>query len=105
MTNFTDYNDFFLFLGGLLLLAGIVYRFFLKNLREIFISEEEISKLETSSPTSTVKISLPKVKIRAIILGLIIGGFFFNQILIWKMSLSGIMEKPFSVKINITRKK
>ena len=104
MTNITDYNDFFLFLGGGLILGSIVYLFFFKHLQNIFISDEEISKLKTSNQVSSAKIPFPKISISVIFLVIIIGGFLFNQFLMWKMDSSSILNKLFSISISITRK-
>ncbi|MCL4417107.1 MAG: hypothetical protein M1268_02870 [Patescibacteria group bacterium] len=100
----SDYSDFFLFLGVTLILGGIIYLFFFRNFKKIFISDEEISKLKVSKQVPTAKISYPKISISAILLAIIIGGFLFNQFLMWKMSSSGTLNKPFSISINITKK-
>lgn len=98
----SDYYDFFVFLGGLLVLGVIVYILFRRSLRNIFISEEEISKLRASNQISTNRISFPKISISAILLVVIIGGFLLNQFLVG--GSAGIFGKLFSISINITRK-
>ncbi len=100
----SDYYDFFIFLGGLLLLGGVIYLLFSRYFKGIFISEEAISKLRTSNQLSTPKISFPKISISVILLIIIIGGFLFNQFLMWRMNSSGILGKLFSISINITKK-
>lgn len=100
----SDYSDFFKFLGGGLILGGIVYQFLLKYPQNIFISDEEISKHKNVQQASVTKTESPKISIRTIVFILIIGGFILNQILIWKTVLSGNSSKPFSVSINITKK-
>lgn len=99
----SDYYDFIIFLGGLLAASGIVYFFFLRSLQDIFISEEEISKLAALEQINSLKISFPKISISVILLTVIIGGFLLNQILMWKMN-SSYFTKPFSISVNITRK-
>jgi len=103
MISFTDYGDFFLFLSGLLILVGVTYLFFLKHLSRIFISEEEISKLNISSQASTAKISLPKISISLVLLIMIIGGFLLNQFLMWKLNSSN-QNMPFTINVSITKK-
>lgn len=104
MINLSDYNDFFLFLGGLLLIGGIIYFFFSRPLRGIFISDREISRLRATNQLSTIKISFPKISISVVLLIIIIGGFLLNQFLTWRMDSSGILGKLFSISINITKK-
>lgn len=104
MNNLADYNDFFLFVGGILLFSGIIYLFFRRILKNIFITDEEVSELKGFSPDSTVQISIPKISITAVLLVIIIGGFFINQFLMWKTGSSGGGTKPFSISINISEK-
>src|SRR3972149_8639890 len=125
MINLTDYNDFFIFMGGLLVIGGIIYFLFRHSLQNMFlfhkkivlrfISEEEISKPKISKQVPVTEISFPTSskntdsqalikKISAILLAIIIGAFLFNQFLIWRMSSSGILGKLFSISINITKK-
>lgn len=99
-----DYYDFFIFLGGLLLLGGIIYLLFSRYFKGIFISDEELSKLRASHQIPTSKISFPRISITVILLVIIIGGFLFNQFLMWRMGSTGILGKLFSVSINITKK-
>ena len=117
----SDYYDFFLFLGGLLILGGIIYLFFRRFLQNIFISEEEISKLKTSNQLSTHEISFQEISknialrvrlktksqaslISVILLAVIIGGFLLNQFLMWKMDSSGILSKLLNISIIFTKK-
>ncbi len=124
MINFlSDYTDFFLFLIGLLLIVGIIYLFFSRRLQGIFISEEEISKLEASNPISKNQILFSKnpqnidpqtlvKKLSIILLIIIFAGFLLNQFLMWRTGSVGISgeqvlsfgEKLFSISINITKK-
>ena len=99
----SDYNDFFIFLGGLLILGGIVI-FFRRNLQNIFITDEEISELRAANQISTAHVSFPNISISVILLIVIIGGFLFNQFLMWKTGSPGILGKLFSVSISITKK-
>lgn len=122
MINVTDYNDFSLFLGGLLIIGGIIYLLFRHSLQNIFIaeqeaekliSEEEMSKIKGPDQTSTHKILLPGtfryVNLRfsllsKIFLAIIIGGFLFNQVLMWRMNSSNFLSKLFNINITITKK-
>lgn len=113
MINLTDYNDFFLFLGGLLIVGGIVYFLFHLSLQNVFISEEEISKLKTTNQASNHDISFPRVSrnmglqvslLTKILLAVIIGGFLFNQVLMWRMNSSNFLSKLFNINITITKK-
>ena len=61
MINLSDYTDFYLFLGGSLILGGIIFFFFKRFFQNIFISNEEISKLRASNQISAAKISFPKI--------------------------------------------
>ncbi len=94
MSNLSDYSDFFLFLGGFLIIGGIIYLLFRRSLQDIFISEEELSKLTTSKQLPVIKVSFyasPKNSI--LLLVIIIGGFLFNQFLMWRMGSFGILNK------------
>lgn len=125
MINLTDYTDFFLFLGGFLVVGVVIYFFLRRRLQNIFISEEEIVKLEVSKQVSDLRVSSPKIsgnatsqvllqskkydsdsfkKLTVVLFIIIIVGFLFNQFLMWKMGSSGILNKLFSISINITRK-
>lgn len=113
MINLTDYNDFFLFVGGLLIIGGVIYFLFHRFLRNIFISEEEISRLRDSGHVSNDKISFPKksrgtsqqsLPISMMLLIIIIGGFLFNQILLWKMDSPGSISNLLPVNISIIKK-
>lgn len=75
----------------------------MSRFKDLFISDEELSKLEAAKQIATFKIFLPKISISKILLGIIILGFFFNQFLILRMDSSGTL-KPFSISINITKK-
>ncbi len=103
MINFSDYNDFFLFLSGLLIFGVIIYLFFLEQLQKIFISEQEISRLKVSNQPSDAKISLPRISVSLILLIIIIAGFLFNQFQMWKLNLSS-QNKQFTINISITKK-
>lgn len=100
----SDYNDFFLFLGALIILGGIIYLFFRRSLQNIFVSDEEISKLKALSPAPVAKAPFPKISATVILLVIIMGGFLFNQFLMWRMSSSGILNKLLNLTISITRK-
>lgn len=124
MINLTDYNDFFLFLGGFLVIVGVIYLLFRHSLQNIFIaeqeaerliSEEEVSKLRISNQVSTPKISFPEKsknisyqpltkKLSLMLLVIIIGAFLFNQFLIWRMNSSNFLSKLFNINITITKK-
>lgn len=121
MINLTDYTDFFLFLGGFLAIGGVIYLLSRHSLQNIFISEEEISKLKDPDQTSAHKIQLPEtfrnVNLRfsllsKILLAVIIGGFLFNQVLLWRMNSSNFLreqvlslgKKLFNINITITKK-
>lgn len=47
---------------------------------------------------------VPKFTPQSLLFTIIIGGFLFNQFLMWKMSSSGTLNKLFSISISITRK-
>jgi len=117
----SDYYDFFIFLGGVLIIGGIIYFLFRHSLQNIFISEEEMSKLKVAGQVSTHEISLlkisknmnkfflPKIGSQAsllskILLAIIIGGFLFNQFLMWRMDSSGIISKLLNISITFTKK-
>lgn len=121
MGNLTDYNDFFLFLGGFSVIGGVIYFFLREHLQNIFISEEEISKLKSPDQASTHKILLRSNKLgllpetfrnvnlqfsllSKILLAIIIGGFLFNQVLMWRMNSSNFLSKLFNINITITKK-
>ena len=115
MITLTDYNDFFLFIVGLLITLGVIYVFFRRTFRNIFISEDEVSKLRISKQESTPKISFPAnsknidsqaliKKVSMILIAIIIGGFLLNQFLMWRMNSSGILSKLFNINITFTKK-
>ncbi|HAZ29830.1 TPA: hypothetical protein DCY43_03775 [candidate division WWE3 bacterium] len=113
MSNLSDYSDFFLFLGGFLIIGGIIYLLFRRSLQNIFISEEELSKLNTSKELPDIKVPFyASPKNNALLLGIIIGGFLFNQFLMWRMGSSGILngqvisfgKKLFPISIELTKK-
>lgn len=124
MINLADYTDFYIFLGGLILVGGVLYVFLGRRLEKIFIaeqeverliSEEEISRLQVPNQRLTNQILFPRTvknicsqiiakKLSVILLIIIVAGFLFNQFLMWKMGSSGILNKLFSISINITRK-
>lgn len=110
MVNFTDYNDFFLFLGGLLVAGSIICFLFRRFLQDIFISEEEIAKLRSSNKVTTYKISFQKTsqlllkKISLVLLVVIVGVFLLNQFLLWKINSPGFWSKLFDINITLTRK-
>lgn len=101
----SDYYDFFIFLSGVLVLGGVLYFFYHRLPHNLFISDREISKLKSTNQVSTIKIPFPKVSISMVLLIIIIGGFLLNQFLMWRMGSSGVLNKLFSISINITRKK
>ena len=105
----SDYYDFFIFLGGVLIIGGIIYFLFRHSLQNIFISEEEMSKLKVAGQVSAHEVSLPKIGSQAsllskIRLAIIIGGFLFNQFLMWRMDSSGIISKLLNISITFTKK-
>lgn len=129
MINLTDYNDFFLFLGSFLVIGGVIYFFLREHLQNIFISEKEISRLKSPDQASTHKILLRSNKLgllpgtfrnvnlqfsllSKILLAIIIGGFLFNQVLMWRMNSSNFLreqvlsfgKKLFNINITITKK-
>ncbi|MBI2314500.1 hypothetical protein HYU93_00350 [Candidatus Daviesbacteria bacterium] len=115
MINLTDYTDFFLFLGGILIIGGIIYFLFRHSLQGILISEEEISKLKIPEQVPTTQIqfqTLPKdtgpqalmKKLSVILLIVIIGAFIFNQFLMWRMNSDNFLSKLFNINITITKK-
>ncbi|HCE30975.1 hypothetical protein A2778_05515 [Candidatus Daviesbacteria bacterium RIFCSPHIGHO2_01_FULL_40_24] len=115
MINLTDYNDFFLFLGSVLIIGGILYFLFRHSLQNIFISEEEISKLKISKQAPVTQIIFPislkntdsqalMKKLSVILLIVIIGAFLFNQFLMWRMNSSGFLSKLFNINITVTKK-
>lgn len=115
MINLSDYTDFFIFAGGLLIIVGITYFVFRNKFSEVFISEEEIPEPEVSTHAPTVEISLsessentvssPLVrKIGSILLAIIIGGFLLNQYLMWKLNSAGFSDKPFDINISVSKK-
>ncbi len=99
MINLTDYYDFFLFSGGLLILGGIFYFFPRHPLQNIFISEESIPKLRSSRA-----VNLRSFPVTSILLIIIIGGFLFNQFLLWKMDLPGNITNLFPIGISTTER-
>lgn len=101
---FSDYSDFFKFLGGGMILGGIVYQLLLKYPQNIFISNEEASEHKKIEQISIPKTAPSRISVKTAMFILIIGGFILNQILIWRTVLSGNLSKPFSVSINIKRK-
>lgn len=113
MINLTDYNDFFLFAGGLLIFGGIIYFLFRHSLQNIFVSEEAISRLKVSNQASNGRISFPRISrgikpqspsISMMLLVIIIGGFLFNQFLLWKMDSPGSISNLLPISISITKK-
>jgi len=115
MINFGDYTDFFIFLGGLLILCGIIYFLFRNKFNDIFISEEEMPEPEVSRRAPVVEVMFPTVskdtvsspmlkKIGSILLAIIIGGFLLNQFLMWKLNSAGSSGKPFDISISVSKK-
>lgn len=92
MNAITDYYDFFIFLGGILVFGGIIHLILQRNFKEIFISEEEIAKLKSSNP---------RISVKTILLIIIAAGFLLNQVLIWKVTSNNSLP---TIKINITKK-
>jgi len=86
----SDYYDFFIFIGGILILGAIIYLSPLRFPKDIVIP--------------TPKISFPKIPIKVILLAIIIGAFLFNQFLMWKTGSFDILSKLFSISVNITKK-
>lgn len=94
MINLSDFTDFFIFLGGLTIIVGIVYLFFRRYFHNILISDEEILELKTLNhkPLSKLKqliinppASLKRLTI--VLLIIIVIGFIFNQFLTWRIGL------------------
>ncbi|AHB40134.1 TPA: hypothetical protein DHW62_00395 [candidate division WWE3 bacterium] len=115
MINFIDYLDFFIFIGGTVILVGILYFFFRDSLKDIFISEDDIAEPEISKRSPVVEILFSEdrknnpssaliKKIGAVFIAIIIGGFVLNQFLMWKMTSSAISERPFDINISISKK-
>lgn len=115
MINLGDYSDFYIFLGGLLVVGGIVYFFIRNKFNDIFISEEEIPEPEVSKLFPVVEVLFPAdskdtvpsplfKKIGSILLAIIIGGFLLNQFLMWKLNSSGSSDKPFDISISVSKK-
>lgn len=104
VTFLADYNDFFRFLGIMLIIGGVLYFFFFRNIQNIFISDEELSKLVASNQLLTTKTFFPKISISMILLIIIILSFLFNQFFMWKTGTSSGLNKLFSINVNITRK-
>ena len=115
MIDFSDYTDFFIFVGGILVVGGIIYFFFHNSLKDIFISEEDTPEPETSKHAPVVEISFsadrknlqPSAlikKIGSVLLAIIIGGFVLNQFLMWKINSSTPSEKPFDINISVSKK-
>jgi len=100
---FSDYSNFFRFLGGGLVLSGLIRVFFSRYLSEVFMSEDEISKIKTPTKSSFTKKSFPKITVSLILLIIIIAGFLFNQFQMWKLNLSN-QNKQFTINISITKK-
>ncbi len=93
-----------IFSGVLILSGGAIYLLFLKFFKNIFISDKEISKLSVSKQISTAGVSPRASFVTMVLLVVIIGGFLFNQFLMWRMGSSGNLNKLFSISINITKK-
>lgn len=109
MINLADYKDFLLFIGGLLVAGGAIYLVFHRRLRNIFISQAEVSRLQDLSRTQKRGISLPGSsggpartlnsepaknpsmpwRVDKILLAIIIGGFLVNQFLMFKFVEGG----------------
>ena len=101
MNVLADYYDFFLFLGGVFAVGGIICLSLRRNTKGIFISEEEVAKLKTSGQATNFKISFPKISVKAALLIVIVAGFLLNQILILKVSPNNYFP---TININITKK-
>jgi len=99
----SDYSDFSRFLGGGLILGSLASIFFFRHMSKIFISEEEIAKIEAPNRTRPAKKSFPKITASLILLIIIIGGFLFNQFLTWKLNSSS-QNKQFTINISISKK-
>jgi len=110
MINLRDYNDFFAFLGIVLLAAVVVKTLFWQRLKGIFISEKE-ARLKTRQKPGKGKettVSIPSDlpgKLSKWLIVLIAIGFLFNQVLMLKIGFdSGVLGKLFSISIDISRK-
>ncbi|MBI2019211.1 hypothetical protein HYS95_00900 [Candidatus Daviesbacteria bacterium] len=66
------------------------------------ISEEELNKLQPEK--EDLKIVIPKVPVKKILIGLIIAGFLTNQFLLWKADYFSNIFKIFNVNIVVTKK-
>lgn len=86
-----DYMDFFRFLGGSLVISGILLFLFGKRFQSLFLDQKNIqyAKIATDtpilSPASTVQ--LPKLNLSSLLFALVIGGFLVNQYLMYKMNI------------------
>ncbi|PIY80477.1 MAG: hypothetical protein COY80_02730 [Candidatus Pacebacteria bacterium CG_4_10_14_0_8_um_filter_42_14] len=97
MINLSDYNEFYLFLGGLSVICGITYLFFRDYLQSVFISDDELSKIDRLNSNYASPISLPRVilyetgtrillkRLSFILLVIIIAGIIFNQFLMFRI--------------------
>jgi len=97
MINLSDYADFFLFLGGLSVVGGITYLLVRGYFQSIFISDDELSKLNRvnlkSAPpmqptlTPLIRIDSQELlkRLSIILIIIIVTVFIYNQFLIWRM--------------------
>lgn len=97
MINLSDYTDFFLFLSGLSVIGGITYLLVRWYFQSIFISDDELSKLnrinlKSVPPIQFLPTTLNRIDSQAllkrlsiILLIIIVAGFIYNQFLIWRM--------------------
>lgn len=101
----SDYGDFFIYIGAVLLLGVVIYFLSRRFWQNIFISEEEISKFKNLNKVQKQTIAaLSLKKISAIISAIIIVVFLLNQFLMLRMNFSSILNKLSNINITITKK-
>ena len=100
----SEYADVFRFFGGSFIVFGILCHFFSKSLKNVFISNEGITAIAQTKHKLVIQFSIPKITWPVIFLLIIIESFLTNQYLMWKMTSLGILQKPFYISINITKK-
>ncbi|MBI2086135.1 hypothetical protein HYT74_02220 [Candidatus Daviesbacteria bacterium] len=115
MINLLDFRDFFIFLGGLLIIGGIIYLLLRNRFESIFISEEEISKIKIPIQNSSRHQSIFQVfsnltsdrlakQLSMFLFFLIIVVFLLNQFLMLQINNVGSLGKLLNINISITKK-
>lgn len=69
-----------------------------------FITEEEMVKFKRENKAENLEIPIPKISLKKILLIIIVAGFLFNQVLMWRMNSSNFLSKLFNINITITKK-